>query len=96
MGLPSKKTPKSKTKSRRSHHALRKVRLQECPKCKKSILPHRACLFCGTYRGKEVAVIKRRLEVRRLKLKKRVDKKKKEEEEGAEEKKKPSSFKLQK
>ena len=94
MGLPSKKTPKSKTKSRRAHQALKKVRVRQCPKCKKSIVPHQACSFCGTYKGREVAVIKNQIS-RKLRRRKASDNKKTEEEQPEEEKKKPSSFKLQ-
>jgi large subunit ribosomal protein L32 len=28
--------------------------LSICPQCKAAKLPHRTCLACGTYKGKEV------------------------------------------
>lgn len=94
MGLPAKKTPKSKTRSRRAHLALKKVRLLKCPKCKKAILPHHACSFCGTYRGREVKTIKDKIN-RKFRRRKLAHKKKAEEETPAEETKKASSFRLQ-
>jgi len=42
------------TGDRRSHHALKGPRLSKCVKCGEPHLRHRACLACGTYKGKEV------------------------------------------
>ncbi len=42
------------TGNRRSHHALTGPRLSKCAKCGAPHLRHRACLTCGTYRGKQV------------------------------------------
>lgn len=95
MGLPAKKTPKSKTRSRRSHLALKKVHLLMCPKCKKAILPHHACSFCGTYQGREVKTIKNKID-QKLRRAKSAHKKKAAEETPKEEKKKAGSFRLQK
>ncbi|MFH1745339.1 MAG: 50S ribosomal protein L32 [bacterium] len=58
MALQTKRRTKSSVKRRRSHHALKKIGLSVCPKCKKEILPYRACAFCGTYKGREVLKIK--------------------------------------
>lgn len=57
MTIPKKRHTSSKVGRRRSHHALKKVALVNCPKCGKAIMPHRACSFCGTYDGKEVIKI---------------------------------------
>lgn len=54
MSVPKKKRTLSSAKRRRSHHALKKQNLATCPKCKKPIAQHRACAFCGFYKGKEV------------------------------------------
>jgi len=45
---------KGHTRNRRSHHALTSVRLSTCSKCSQEHIRHRACLNCGTYRGREV------------------------------------------
>jgi len=53
-----KKRTKSETRRRRSHHALKAKVLVKCPQCGQLILPHTACSFCGTYKGKPVGQIK--------------------------------------
>ena len=45
--LPVKKTSKSKTRSRRSHHRLKTVNYSVCKKCDQAKLPHAACSNCG-------------------------------------------------
>lgn len=60
MALPKKRHTKSARNQRRSHHALKKPQLYYCLKCKEPILPHRACLKCGTYASRQVLEIKER------------------------------------
>jgi large subunit ribosomal protein L32 len=45
--LPKKKTSKSKTRTRRSHHRLSAVNYSVCSKCGQAKLPHAACENCG-------------------------------------------------
>ena len=45
--LPVKKTSKSKTRTRRSHHRLNAVNYSVCSKCGQAKLPHTACQNCG-------------------------------------------------
>jgi large subunit ribosomal protein L32 len=45
--LPKRKTSKSKTRTRRSHHRLKAVNYSLCPKCDQAKLPHAACQNCG-------------------------------------------------
>ena len=55
MAVPKRKTPRSKTHSRRS--ANMKLALpakSSCPQCGAAKLPHRVCNNCGTYRGRQV------------------------------------------
>ena len=52
--LPKKKHSKARVGGRRAHFGLRAPTLSECPQCHKSKLPHRACLACGYYNGREV------------------------------------------
>lgn len=54
MAVPKKKTSKSRKNMRRAHDFLTTPSLSVCPQCKEAKLPHRACLACGTYKGKEV------------------------------------------
>ncbi len=45
--LPVKKTSKSRTRTRRSHHRLKGVNYSICSKCGQAKLPHAACENCG-------------------------------------------------
>jgi len=53
-----KKRTKSETRGRRSHHALKAKMLVKCPQCGQMALPHTACAFCGTYKGRQVIKVK--------------------------------------
>lgn len=53
-----KKRTKSATNNRRSHHALKQKTLLLCAKCKQSVMPHRVCANCGSYRSVERVKIK--------------------------------------
>lgn len=61
MALPTQKHTKSRKNKKKPHLALKQVRLALCPKCKKPILPHHACSFCGAYAGKEILKIKSKI-----------------------------------
>ncbi|MDD5327157.1 MAG: 50S ribosomal protein L32 [Phycisphaerae bacterium] len=50
--LPVKKTSKSRTRTRRSHHRLKPTNYSVCPKCDQSKLPHAACPNCGYVNSK--------------------------------------------
>ena len=52
---PVKKISKSRTRTRRSHHALRAVNTVSCPQCGNAKLPHTACENCG-YVSSKVAL----------------------------------------
>ncbi len=54
MAVPKRKTSKAKRNSRRTHWKLTIPGLVECPQCHEKKLPHRVCLNCGYYKGKEV------------------------------------------
>jgi len=45
--LPVKKISRTKTRSRRAHHAMRPVNYSLCKKCGSAKLPHSACGQCG-------------------------------------------------
>ena len=54
MTIPVKKKTRGKTRSGRSHEALKKQTLSKCPKCQAPIQQHHACMACGYYKGKQV------------------------------------------
>jgi len=53
MANPKWKTSKSKTRKRRSHHALKPQGLSSCKNCGEIHLPHHACPSCGFYDGRQ-------------------------------------------
>jgi len=57
MGIPKRKTSKSKRDMRRSHDALTVPPQSSCSQCGEPILPHRVCAACGYYRGKQVITV---------------------------------------
>jgi large subunit ribosomal protein L32 len=58
MPNPKKRRTKSAVGKNRAHLALKKIVLAVCPKCKKAVKPHSACLNCGNYKDKKVVEIK--------------------------------------
>lgn len=72
MPVPKQRHTKSRRNRRRSHHALKQTKLASCKKCGQPVLPHIACLNCGTYAGRQVIDVLAKLEKR--------DRKKKEKE----------------
>lgn len=58
MGTPKKHKTHAGIGQRRSHHRLLPVGVFSCEKCKSPILPHRVCLKCGNYAGKQAMIIK--------------------------------------
>jgi large subunit ribosomal protein L32 len=62
MSVPKKRRTASSVGQRRSHHALDAVNLSKCSQCGKSVRPHTACVFCGSYKGREAVKIKQKTE----------------------------------
>lgn len=55
MGVPKRRHSHSRTSKRRSEwRNLDQPGLVECPQCRDLKLPHRVCIACGYYKGKEV------------------------------------------
>ncbi|MCR8613122.1 MAG: 50S ribosomal protein L32 [Mycoplasma sp.] len=52
--VPKRKTSKQRKRKRRSHHALKINMTTRCNNCSESILPHRACKYCGFYKGQKI------------------------------------------
>ena len=71
MAVPRHHMAKGKQLRRRSHLALKSLKLVDCSQCKKKVLPHLVCKHCGYYRGKEVVNVLARELKKKEKIKKR-------------------------
>jgi len=59
MAVPKRKHSKARTNSRRANwKRLDNVDVSICPNCREPKLPHRVCLNCGTYKGRQVMKVK--------------------------------------
>jgi large subunit ribosomal protein L32 len=65
MSVPPKRRASSSKRRRASHFALKKVKYNLCPKCKKPKMPHTVCSSCGTYKNREI--LKSKLDKKELK-----------------------------
>ena len=54
MGVPKRKTSRSRRDKRRNHQRLTVPSLSTCPQCGAAQLPHRICPSCGFYKEREV------------------------------------------
>lgn len=57
MAVPKRKTGRAKTNSRRSSHSLEAPAKSVCPQCNEPKLPHRVCVSCGYYAGREIVEV---------------------------------------
>lgn len=57
MGVPKRKTSKSRRDKRRTHQRLVVPGQSVCAQCQEIKLPHHACPNCGTYKGREVVPV---------------------------------------
>ncbi len=60
MGLPGHRRTSSDKRKRTAHFNLSIKSAKACEKCGKPILSHRACTYCGTYKGRQVLDISKR------------------------------------
>ncbi|MDP3041738.1 MAG: 50S ribosomal protein L32 [Candidatus Omnitrophota bacterium] len=58
MPLPKRKHSTARGRKRRTHWKIKVATLTPCPQCKQLKLPHRVCLACGYYAGRQVVEIK--------------------------------------
>jgi len=57
VALPKRRHSKSRKNKRRSTKGLTPQGLVECPNCAQMKLPHKVCLNCGYYNGREVLTV---------------------------------------
>jgi large subunit ribosomal protein L32 len=58
MGLPKRRTSKSRRDKRRTGKSLTAPSLSTCPDCGEPALPHHACPSCGSYKGRKAVPAK--------------------------------------
>lgn len=57
MPLPKRQHSVQRGRKRRTHWKAQVASLSPCSNCRKPIIPHRVCPFCGFYKGKPIVVI---------------------------------------
>ncbi|MGI6035597.1 MAG: 50S ribosomal protein L32 [Limnochordia bacterium] len=57
MANPKRRHSKSRTNKRRANWKLSHPSLSVCDSCREPKLPHRACLNCGKYAGRQVLTV---------------------------------------
>ncbi|MFA5060623.1 MAG: 50S ribosomal protein L32 [Candidatus Omnitrophota bacterium] len=57
MPLPKRQHSKQRGRKRRTHWKIRVPGFSVCSQCKKPILPHRVCPFCGAYKGQQIVEV---------------------------------------
>ncbi|TSC76583.1 MAG: large subunit ribosomal protein L32 [Parcubacteria group bacterium Gr01-1014_31] len=58
MPIPGKRRSRSKKRRGWAHRAIPALVLTRCSNCGKPTVPHQACRFCGSYRGRQVIAAK--------------------------------------
>ena len=54
MAVPKKKMSRSRTRRRKAMWKVSAPTTTICPECNAPTLPHRVCMECGSYNGREV------------------------------------------
>ncbi len=54
MAVPKKRHTKSRRNKRRGNIFLQKPTIATCSKCGKDFISHKVCFNCGTYKGRQV------------------------------------------
>ena len=57
MAVPKRKHSKARTNSRSANWKVKPIAASRCPQCQEPKLPHRVCLHCGTYKGRQAVQI---------------------------------------
>ena len=58
MALPKRKHSKARRDKSRTHWKLALPTMTTCPQCAQPIVPHRVCVRCGYYRGRQVLIVR--------------------------------------
>ena len=85
MAVPKQRKTKSRRNQRRMHIFIKAPTLNKCPKCGKPVLSHTVCFNCGSYKGREVIDVLKKLN-KKEKKKREKEIATKEKEEGKQKK----------
>lgn len=58
MAHPKRQHSRQRQRKRRTHYGVTVPSFAACSQCKKPVLSHRVCPFCGYYKGQPVVEIK--------------------------------------
>ena len=61
MPVPKQRRSKSKKRTKKAAWKIVAPQLRPCPSCNEITLPHRACIHCGIYKGRQVVKIKEKV-----------------------------------
>lgn len=54
MAVPKRKMSKMKKRMRKAANRYKGIQGTTCQVCSAPVMPHRACMACGSYKGKQV------------------------------------------
>jgi large subunit ribosomal protein L32 len=60
MSVPKQRHTKGRRNRRRANIKISKRRFVACSHCKKTVAGHKACPYCGYYKGKNIVAIKKK------------------------------------
>lgn len=60
MAEPKKRLTSTRSGHRRSHLALKGLKLSICPQCKEAVPSHQVCPICGIYKGVKVIEVEKK------------------------------------
>lgn len=54
MAVPFRRVSKTRKRKRRTHYKINGPEIAKCSNCGGFLKPHRVCILCGFYKGKQV------------------------------------------
>ena len=60
MALPKRRKSHARVRTRRQQWRAAKITTTTCPHCAAVIVPHRVCISCGYYNGRQILAVQTR------------------------------------